>query len=37
MNFALLSRYGYPDDRIVVTASPVSLAHDVFNDGRGRG
>src|SRR6266480_5269034 len=32
MNFALLSCYSCPDAGIVVTVSPVSLAHDVFND-----
>jgi hypothetical protein len=35
MGFALLSRYGYSDVRIVVTVSPVSLAHDGFDGGRG--
>lgn len=33
MRFALQPRYGRPGVHIVVTASPVSLAHDVFNDG----
>ena len=33
MRLALLSHYGYPDIRIVITVSPVSLAHDVFKDG----